>query len=216
MAGDDVLERSWQRAWPALAAAGDGSAVRDALLAAYREPDRHYHTLEHLRECIECLAACGDLAERPAEVEIALWFHDAVHDVHRDDNERRSAEQARAALAAAGVAADVVARIDALVMATRHATATPTATSSCWSTSTSRSSVQTRRASPNTRRGSGASTRTCRRPPRQAKRGAGVVSRPRSDLPHAAAARRPRGTRADEPRAGHRRKRRLGSRPCRS
>ena len=127
MAGDDVLERSWQRAWPALAAAGDGSAVRDALLAAYREPDRHYHTLQHLHECIECLAACGDLAQRPAEVEIALWFHDAVHDVHRDDNERRSADRARAALAAAGVSADVVARIDALVMATRHATATPTA-----------------------------------------------------------------------------------------
>ena len=127
MAGNDVLERSWHRAWPALGAAGDGSAVRDVLLAAYREPDRHYHTLQHLRECIECLAACGGLAERPAEVEIALWFHDAVHDVHRHDNERRSADRARAALAAAGVGADVVTRIDALVMATRHATATPTA-----------------------------------------------------------------------------------------
>jgi predicted metal-dependent HD superfamily phosphohydrolase len=96
--------------------------VRDALLAAYREPQRSYHTLQHLRECVERFAACRDLAARPAEVEIALWFHDAVDDVRRHDNERRSADWARAALA--GAAADVIARVDALVMATRHARAT--------------------------------------------------------------------------------------------
>lgn len=120
---DDLLARSWQRAWAALGATGDGAAVRDALLAAYREPARHYHTLQHLRECIERFAACRDLAARPGEVEIALWFHDAVYDVRRHDNERRSADRARAALA--GSAADVVARVDALVMATRHGAATP-------------------------------------------------------------------------------------------
>jgi len=127
MAGDDVdiLERSWRGAWRAIGAAGDGAPVGDALLAAYREPQRHYHTLQHLRECIERCNACRDLAARPAEVEIALWFHDAVYDVHRNDNERRSADWARAALAGAGVAADVVARAESLVMATRHGSATP-------------------------------------------------------------------------------------------
>src|SRR6185295_1221583 len=59
------------------------------------------------------------------EVEIALWFHDAVYDVHRHDNERRSADWARDALAGAGVAATAIARVEALVMATRHATTTP-------------------------------------------------------------------------------------------
>jgi len=119
----DVLARSWRRAWDTLGATGDGAAVRDALLAAYGEPQRSYHTLQHLRECIERFGACRDLAARPAEVEIALWFHDAVYDVRRHDNERRSADWARAALA--GAAADIVVRVDALVMATRHATATP-------------------------------------------------------------------------------------------
>ena len=127
MASDDshVLERSWRRAWRALGAAGDGTEVRDALLAAHREPGRSYHTLQHLRECIARFETCSDLAARPAEVEAALWFHDAVYDVHRSDNERRSADWARAALAEAGVAADVAARVGALVMATQHATASP-------------------------------------------------------------------------------------------
>jgi len=126
MASDDVdvFARSWQRAWRALGAAGDGAAVRDALLASYREPQRSYHTLQHLRECIDRFAACIDLARHPGEVEIALWFHDAVYDVHRHDNERRSADWARDTLAGAG-AATAIARVDALVMATRHATATP-------------------------------------------------------------------------------------------
>jgi len=114
-----------RRAWRALGAADDGNGVRDALLAAHREPQRSYHTLQHLRDCIERFERCSDLAARPSEVEIALWFHDAVYDVHRDDNERRSADWAHRALAAAGVAAEAAARVDALVMATRHAVATP-------------------------------------------------------------------------------------------
>lgn len=122
---DGVFERSWRGAWRALGGGGDGGTVRDALLAAYRGPQRSYHTLQHLRECIERFATCRDLAIRPGEVEIALWFHDAVYDVRRHDNERRSADWACAALAGAGVADDAVARVEALVMATAHSAAAP-------------------------------------------------------------------------------------------
>ncbi|MBV9890911.1 MAG: N-methyl-D-aspartate receptor NMDAR2C subunit, partial [Rhizobacter sp.] len=98
----------------------------DALLAAYGEPHRSYHTLQHLRECIDRLDGCRDLAERPGEVEIALWFHDAVYDVCRSDNEQRSADWARGALAAGALGADTVGRIAALVLATGHSQAIPT------------------------------------------------------------------------------------------
>ncbi len=128
MAADtaDDLARSWRRAWRALGAAGDGSEVRDALVAAYDEPHRSYHALQHLRECIDRFDGCRDLAEHPGEVEIALWFHDAVYDARRSDNEQRSAEWAKRALVAAAVSADAVARVAALVLATRHSQATPT------------------------------------------------------------------------------------------
>jgi len=117
---------SWRAAWQALGAAPD-DALHAALLARYAEPQRAYHTQQHLAEC---LALCGEfraLAERPAEVEVALWFHDAVYDVHRHDNEAVSAGWARTALLDAGAAADVAGRVEALLLATRHSVAPATA-----------------------------------------------------------------------------------------
>jgi predicted metal-dependent HD superfamily phosphohydrolase len=108
-----------------LGATGDPQPLADALLAAWTEPDRRYHDLEHLRDCLaELDGAPADGADRD-RVEAALWFHDAIYDPRAGDNEARSAEWARRALAELGVpsvAADDVAR---LVMLTRHTDPTP-------------------------------------------------------------------------------------------
>ena len=112
---------SWRRAWRGIGARSDGDAVLEALLAAWGEPQRRYHTLQHLGECIELFEGVGALAPHPAEVEAGLWFHDAVYDVHGSDNEARSADWLRDAAGADGVAAEVVDRLCALIMATRHA-----------------------------------------------------------------------------------------------
>jgi len=117
----DRLAASWRRMWSGLGAAGDGRALFEALVQRYDEPHRRYHTLQHLRECLDAFEAVAPLAERPAEVAAALWFHDAVHDIGRADNEERSARWAQEALAAAGSAPDAAARVAALVRATRHA-----------------------------------------------------------------------------------------------
>lgn len=111
---------SWQRAWAGIGASGEGGALREEVLARYAEPQRHYHTQQHLGECLTAFDGARESAERPHEVELALWFHDAVYDVKRHDNEQRSADWARAALLDAGVDADAAQRVHALVMATRH------------------------------------------------------------------------------------------------
>jgi predicted metal-dependent HD superfamily phosphohydrolase len=84
----------------------------EELIARYREPHRRYHTLQHLEECFARFDELADLAERPAEVELAIWFHDAIYDTKRGDNELRSADWA---LDATGNK-----NVHALVMATRH------------------------------------------------------------------------------------------------
>ena len=92
------LIASWNRAWQGLDAIGDGSTTYAALLARYSEPHRHYHTMQHLAECLDAFSSVASLAEHPAELEFALWFHDAIYDVKRSDNEEQSALWARSEL----------------------------------------------------------------------------------------------------------------------
>jgi len=58
--------------------------------------------------------------ERAPELVLALWFHDAIYDTTRSDNELRSADWAHASIRKAGLPATVADRVHALVMTTRH------------------------------------------------------------------------------------------------
>jgi predicted metal-dependent HD superfamily phosphohydrolase len=118
---ETLLRRSWRRAWSDVGANGSGEALRQRLVDAWREPQRRYHTVQHLAECIGHLEPVRQLAAAPGQVELALWFHDAVYDVRGHDNEARSAAWAVAELCAAGVAGAAATRVHELVMATRHA-----------------------------------------------------------------------------------------------
>ncbi|MBB3177949.1 N-methyl-D-aspartate receptor NMDAR2C subunit [Variovorax sp. Sphag1AA] len=116
-----ALHESWINAWRALDVASPSEALLDELLAAHCEAHRAYHTLQHLGECLALLHARRDRpAQRPAEVAIALWFHDAVYDVHRHDNEERSADWARRVMLESGVSEEAADRVHALILATRH------------------------------------------------------------------------------------------------
>jgi predicted metal-dependent HD superfamily phosphohydrolase len=118
------LRNSWQRMWPGIGASGDGATTFAQLVERYAEPHRRYHTLRHLNECIDWFEGASHLAQRPAEVEAALWFHDAIYDLGQTGNEEQSARWARAALSSAGVPDDAAARVEKLVLTTKH-TASP-------------------------------------------------------------------------------------------
>ena len=106
--------------WAAFGVATADEALLRDVVARYSEPHRKYHTMQHLHECFGKLQELRALARKPEEIELALWFHDAVYDTKRKDNEERSAEWARSAVLEAGVAAPAGDRVYELVMATRH------------------------------------------------------------------------------------------------
>ena len=106
--------------WKELGAPKPDPKLHGELIARYSEPHRKYHTLQHLEECFKKLDEVRGLAEHPAEIELALWFHDAIYNVKRRDNEKKSADWARASALAAGTPAEACNRVHALVMATRH------------------------------------------------------------------------------------------------
>jgi predicted metal-dependent HD superfamily phosphohydrolase len=117
-----LVASSWLRAWHGLHARGDGLAVRDDVLARYAEPHRKYHTVQHLEECLSLFESVRDAPDRPAEVEMALWFHDAIYDLQSSQNERRSAAWANEALGAAAVPTPCAARVHDLILVTQHTT----------------------------------------------------------------------------------------------
>ncbi len=110
----------WSHAWQAWSIRPPVGLL-DALLARYAEPQRAYHTRQHLRECFAQLEPARSLARALPELQLALWFHDAIYDPRAQDNEERSAQWAVESLGAAGAAPDVAQRVGALVLATRHA-----------------------------------------------------------------------------------------------
>ena len=112
-------QEQWSEAWSQLGAVAPDGLLAE-LVARYSEAHRFYHTPQHLRECFTVLAPASHLASRLAEVQIALWFHDAIYDTHADDNEERSAHWAEQSLVAGGASADAAARVRELVLATKH------------------------------------------------------------------------------------------------
>lgn len=67
------------------------------LLAAYGAPERHYHSLQHLANLFDQVGAFPQ--QDAVVVGLAIWFHDAVYNALRSDNEAKSAEWALAFLA---------------------------------------------------------------------------------------------------------------------
>jgi predicted metal-dependent HD superfamily phosphohydrolase len=118
---DAALAANWREAWSALGRPAP-AGLRVELMNAWAEPHRHYHDPRHLGECLALWARWRDACERPGEVALALWFHDAVYDPRSGSNELNSAAWAARALTHAGADSDTAQRVHDLVMATQHDT----------------------------------------------------------------------------------------------
>lgn len=117
----ETLDQSrWMGLWTRLGAQEHGLSIFTSLAAAYAEPARVYHTAEHICDCLAQLDLSRHMAQRPDEVEAAIWFHDAVYLPGASDNEACSARLVRTTLADARAPVEVAHRIAELVLATQH------------------------------------------------------------------------------------------------
>ncbi|MGQ4381992.1 HD domain-containing protein [Streptomyces sp. SAS_270] len=125
MADHDTLRDRWRIT---LTAARDGagrpdpSPYADNLLRRWSEPQRRYHTVEHLVAVLDRIDVLIEVekehAEDPEAVRLAAWFHDAVYLPERSTNEERSARLAERALPEAGLSPARTAEVARLVRLT--------------------------------------------------------------------------------------------------
>ncbi|NUU22189.1 MAG: HD domain-containing protein [Streptomycetaceae bacterium] len=94
------------------------TAVGEDLIGRYAQPHRRYHATGHLLAVLDLVEELAHDADDPDAVRLAAWFHDAVYDPARADNEERSARLAERALTGAGVDPRLVAETARLVRGT--------------------------------------------------------------------------------------------------
>ncbi|MEM9484886.1 MAG: hypothetical protein AAGA83_14495 [Cyanobacteria bacterium P01_F01_bin.116] len=123
MTTDTVLDKErWQRmCWRfGIHAQPSIDMEFDRIVVAYGEPQRFYHTVQHINECLgllDWLVEIQSMAPQPL-LEMGLWYHDVVYRPQASDNERCSADQAIEFLRAGKCQQIEV--IDSLIMATCH------------------------------------------------------------------------------------------------
>lgn len=109
----------WKQPWAEL-----GLVARMELHAElrkrYSEPHRAYHTLHHISECLDLLQQVQGLVQSSASIELAIWFHDAIYDPRKTDNELRSAQWAQRELKRAGAPVALQDQIVSMIMVTCH------------------------------------------------------------------------------------------------
>lgn len=112
------LSARWHDLLTRCGATADPEPYAEDLLRRWSEPQRRYHTIEHLAAVLDVVDELAGHADDPDAVRLAAWFHDAVYRPDRSENEERSAALAVRALREAGLPGAQVEEVARLVRLT--------------------------------------------------------------------------------------------------
>ncbi|MFL6288009.1 MAG: metal-dependent phosphohydrolase [Actinomycetes bacterium] len=96
----------------------DAAVVGGGLGAKYTQPHRAYHNLLHVEDVLLKIEELAPPPEHELALALAAWFHDAVYQPDRDDNEERSAYAAFDAIEQAGGSPALMAEVVRLIRLT--------------------------------------------------------------------------------------------------
>ncbi|MFC4995383.1 hypothetical protein [Rubritalea tangerina] len=90
----------------------------DAIATLHTSPERTYHNIHHVADCLEKF---DDWPDKPTDsardaIELAIWFHDIIYDSRRADNEDSSAALLTHFIRGHALETEAI----ALIMATEH------------------------------------------------------------------------------------------------
>jgi predicted metal-dependent HD superfamily phosphohydrolase len=99
--------------------------VANKVVKMYDDPARYYHNLTHIIQCFSMLAPDKKYStflsrDDKRAINLALWFHDAVYDYTRHDNEEMSASLLLDCVGRCGIDSAVVEVARGAILATKH------------------------------------------------------------------------------------------------
>lgn len=90
------------------------------MVAAYSQPDRADHNLNHIAHVLQTIATLQPQAHNLAALQLAAWFHDIVYNSQATDNETQSAINAENVLRSLGLPPATITTVQELILATNH------------------------------------------------------------------------------------------------
>jgi len=85
----------------------------------YSEKGRFYHNLSHVRTLLNLLESLKNKIQDHNVIRFSIWFHDAVYNTKRNDNEEESARLAAEILGKLPVNAETIRSVRDLILATK-------------------------------------------------------------------------------------------------
>ncbi len=111
---------AWRLLWHALGVVDVPWDAYRELVCSYSERHRAYHNLRHLAECLAIRRSIAAFTDAAHEIDVALWFHDAIYDPMASGNEEKSADWLDRVACRVGINETVKRRLRRLVLVTRH------------------------------------------------------------------------------------------------
>ena len=121
MTAEEMTAEEMAADWRELAgqagiAEGKVEPIFQDLCRRYSEPKCAYHNLDHVAAMLAIAPGLGYMVHDDVAARLAVWFHDAVYDTRRNDNEEQSAAYAAELLSRAGVSPLFLPTVERLIL----------------------------------------------------------------------------------------------------
>lgn len=89
------------------------------LTSLYNSKNRIYHNLNHIEALLKFSEEYKHLLNSPETIDFTIWYHDAIYDASKSNNEEKSAELAKLHLTQLGLSKQLIENCYKLIIATQ-------------------------------------------------------------------------------------------------
>lgn len=118
--GQAFLRLSWKNLCTGHKAnPSDAEASFNLLVQNYSDPRRAYHNLSHIQALLRHAESFRHELQNYDAVAFAIWFHDAIYNTKKGDNEEKSAELAIETLGKLLLPRETITAVEQMILATK-------------------------------------------------------------------------------------------------